>query len=124
MKESLDRFGEFVIENLFDQGISKFQRLSNGEMKTPSLKTLQEELKSFNEKELEIIQKLVIEVMTSSTHDLLFAIQESAELDDGIQIKVNNKNVAELSDGLHGEIFTEKGWIKKYSVFKDFYKEE
>jgi len=62
--------------------------------------------------------------MTSSTHDFLFAIQEQADFEEDIQLNVANKNVAELSDGLHGEIFSESGWIKKYSAFKDLYEEK
>ncbi|MBI9056213.1 hypothetical protein L3049_10045 [Labilibaculum sp. DW002] len=121
MKKPLDTFGRFIIENLFDQGIRKFQRLSNEEIKTPSLLTLQQNLRTFNKNEIEIIQELIIEIMTSSTHDFLFAIQEQTDLDENIQMNVENENVADLSDGLHGEIFTESGWVKKYSAFKDLY---
>jgi len=124
MKKSLDTFGRFVIENLFDQGVRKFQQLSNGEVNSPSLRTLQQDLGEFNNKEIEIIQKLILEIMTSSTHDFLFAIQEQADFEEDIQLNVANKNVAELSDGLHGEIFSESGWIKKYSAFKDLYEEK
>jgi len=48
MKKSLDTFGRFVIENLFDQGVRKFQQLSNGEVNSPSLRTLQQDLGEFN----------------------------------------------------------------------------
>lgn len=113
-----------MIENLFDQGLRKFQRLSNGEVNSPSLLTLKQNLEAFNKKEIEIIQKLILEIMTSSIHDFLYAVQEQTDLDEYIQVNVANENIAELSDGLHGEIFSESGWIKKYSSFKDLYEEK
>ena len=30
---------------------------------------------------------------------------------------VDGKSVADLTDGLHGELFTEEGWLSKYSAF-------
>ena len=121
MDNSLYKFGGFIIKHLFDKGFYKFIRLKKGEFNAPSLLDLQTDLKKFNDNEIDIIQTLVLEIMTSSMHDFLFAIQE---FEDDIKINVNNENVAKLSDGLHGEIFTDDGWIKKYSDFKKLYKEE
>jgi len=120
MKAPLDQFGQFVIQNLFDKGINQFQRLAHGEIKAPELLTLQQELKRFNKQEIAIIQKLIIEIMESSMHDFLFAIQERSEAENDIQITVEQHNIAEQSDGLHGEMFGENGWMKKYSNFKEF----
>jgi hypothetical protein len=50
-------------------------------------------------------------------HDLLFAFQEAHDRNTGIEIMVDGKPIAELSDGLHGEIFGETGWIVRYSEF-------
>lgn len=50
--------------------------------------------------------------------DLLFAIQENNALVDRLKIIINNENVANLSDGLHGEIFHQNGWIQRIRKYK------
>ena len=107
----LDTFGKLLVENYIDSGLDKFQELTNGKIKAHSLKKLQEQLKLFDDNEIEIIKDLLSEILVSTTHDFLFSIQEN-----DIQIIVDNHNVEKLSDGLHGELFTEDGWIKKFST--------
>ena len=124
MDQSLDKFGEFVIKNLLDQGIDKFKRLSNGEIEAPSLQGLQQDSQSFNAKDMEVVQRLIVEIMTSTTHDFLYALQERAELKEDIQITVDNNSITELSDGIQGELFSDNGWIKRYSSYGDLYKEK
>ena len=48
-------------------------------------------------------------------HDLLFAFQEHHDCGEGIEIMVEGKPIAELSDGLHGEIFGDEGWMVRFS---------
>jgi hypothetical protein len=50
-------------------------------------------------------------------HDLLFAIQEHAEAGGSVRVLVDGQEVATLSDGLHGEIFSDKGWIARFSKY-------
>ena len=48
-------------------------------------------------------------------HDILFALQESHDCKSGIEIMVDGTAVGEHSDGLHGEIFGDEGWIVRFS---------
>ena len=45
---------------------------------------------------------------------LLFLFEEYPEWK---LIDENQNNLAELSDGLSGELYTENGWIKKFSSY-------
>ena len=47
-------------------------------------------------------------------HDFLFALQKI----DDIQILVDGQNIVELSDGIHGEAYSDEGWFAKYSRHK------
>ena len=42
-------------------------------------------------------------------HDLLVGFVEAHDMEEGIEVFVDGENVVELSDGLHGEQFTENG---------------
>jgi hypothetical protein len=50
-------------------------------------------------------------------HDLLFALQEESDAEGAVRVYVNGDEVAKLSDGLHGEIFGDDGWIARYSEY-------
>lgn len=118
MDESLEKFGKIIIENLRDKQIDFYRGLLTEKWKAEDLKDLQKKLKTIDKKDKETINDLVDELLTHAIHDLLFAIQENHDLENGLEILVDNKNVAELSDGLHGEIFSDDGWIQKFSKYK------
>ena len=40
------------------------------------------------------------------------------DFDNDIQIIVDSENVVELSDGIHGEAYSEKSWYAKYSKYE------
>lgn len=113
----LDKFGRFIVENMRDKGIDNYDKLAKGLWKTPSLQSLQEDLKQFDENQLSIIRQCVGSSIDTAIHDFLFALQESTDLGQGIEVIVDKTNIAELSDGLHGEPFGEDGWYAKYSAY-------
>jgi hypothetical protein len=116
--DPLDRFGEFIVANLRDKAINFYIGLEKGHWKAPSLKPLQEKMKGFSEEQLAVIRECVVQTIDDSIHDFLFALQENHDTLNDIQILVNGENVAELSDGLHGEPYTEDGWYARFSKYK------
>ena len=113
----LDKFGKFIVENMRDKGIEFYENLAQGLWKAPSLKLLQEELKQFDEEQLSIIRQCIVSSIDNSVHDFLFALQESSDMNNDVQIVIDGHNIGELSDGLQGELYTEDGWYSKYSDF-------
>ncbi|MEM7084213.1 MAG: hypothetical protein AAF465_15900 [Pseudomonadota bacterium] len=49
-------------------------------------------------------------------HDFLFALEEKR---NDVSVFVGQCNVAEMSDGLQGEIFTEDGWYERFSQHRE-----
>jgi len=118
MNKPLDKFGKIIIDNLRDKQIDYFKGLLEDKWKAEDLKELQQKLKQFNQEERKILNELIENILTHSIHDFLFSIQENSDLDKGLEILIDNENVATLSDGLHGEIFGDEGWIQKFSKYK------
>lgn len=114
--EILEKFGKFFIENSFNNGMWKLDNLISGELK--AYKKLQNEIKSLNKKQIETLKKCVVVALNATLHDLLFAFQEAHDLEKGIEITIDEKNIAELSDGLNGELYSDEGWFAKYSSYK------
>jgi len=113
--ESLDTFGSFFVKNFRDKSLDNLQGLLDGHWKAGELQSLQEKLSSFSPNERTTVRELVETLLTHAMHDLLFAFQEYHDCDSGIEITVNDAHVAAMSDGLHGEIFGEDGWIVRFS---------
>ncbi|MFC0779273.1 hypothetical protein [Flavobacterium sp. HJSW_4] len=114
---SLELFGDFLVKNLRDKGIKNAETLLNNKSKSPSLLKLQSELNNFSEPQKALIKEVVIKSIDTAIHDFLFAIQELSDFENNIQILVNGQNIVELSDGIHGESFSDDGWNAKYSEY-------
>lgn len=113
IENKLDKFGKFIVDNLRDKGISFAELLLIGHWKATSLQNLHNELGKLSDSQKEAVKKAVISAMDSAIHDFLFALQEQEE----IQIMTDGENVVELSDGIHGEQFSEEGWFAKFSKY-------
>lgn len=108
------KFGKFIVENLRDKGIDFAEELLRKHWKASSLIDIQNELATLNDTQKIAFIKAVTETIDSAMHDFLFALQEIND----IQILVDGQNIVELSDGIHGEAYSDEGWFAKYSRHK------
>jgi hypothetical protein len=114
--KDLDIWGKLVMERLRDEAISFGDGMQRGHWKAPGLKNLQKDLKKFGKAEAGIVRRAIRASIDSGIHAFLFALQEAG--DQGkVEIRINGKSITELSDGLHGELFTPKGWQARFSEF-------
>lgn len=113
----LDRFGEFFVRNTRDKMLFDLEMLLRGAWKAPGLQDLQRKISRFSEDEKGIIREMVEHIATGGMHDLLFALQAQADADGVIRVFVDGAEPAKLSDGMHGEIFGEDGWISRFSEY-------
>lgn len=116
--EALDKFGELIVKRCRDRGIFYAEGLLKNHWKAPSLKKLQSHLSTLPQADKDAFLEAVISTIDTTIHDLLFAIQENSDNEDDIQIIVDGKNIAKISDGLHGEAYSDEGWYAKYSKYK------
>jgi hypothetical protein len=119
MKE-LDTFGQFIIKNLFDNPISFYSMLENGQWKDEASQRLYEKIKLLPTDSKDLIHQIIIHMLMNSLHDFLSALQESHDLQKGIEIMINDTSIAGKTDDmqagmLQGEIFD---WIDRFSEFK------
>ena len=118
MKDSppVEKFGKFIVENLRDKGIDFAEGLTKRRWKAPSLLEMQSEIAGLAEPQRTAFIEAITRTVDSAMHDFLFALQERKD----IQIVVDGKNIVELSDGIHGEAYSDEGWFAKYSRHKTY----
>ena len=117
--QPLDKFGQFVVEHLRDDPLRYFDKLVAGEWKAPALKELQAKLGKLTAAQTKPVRECVESVLTNQLHDFLFAVVEANNRNQGLTITMDGENVVEASDGLHGEPFTDEGWIARFSAFPE-----
>jgi len=116
LMSNLDKFGKLIAEDLRDSALNRCLDIETGTIKSDDCLELTKELSQFTESQLQIINRLVTKCIDTGIHDFLFAIEEAQ---DELPILVNGDNIAEKSDGLQGELFTEDGWYERFSEHKE-----
>ena len=115
MGPEADRFGAFVMANLRDKAIDFFDGLSCGRWKSARTQPLQAALAAMTFEQRAVVRRCVIAAVDAGLHDFLFALGEVHDRTKGIAVLVDGRNVAEQSDGLHGELFSDDGWFARHS---------
>jgi hypothetical protein len=110
-----DRFGAFVVANFRDAAINFFDGLARASWKSPRVQGLQAALAALTPEQRAVVRRCVIEAVDDGLHDFLFALQEAHNRGDGIAVMVDGQNVADQSDGLPAELFSDEGWLARYS---------
>jgi hypothetical protein len=117
-KNILEEFGREFIEFVRDNAIFAFNSIVKGHMKDNQSKLLHDEIsKNLDEKQLDLVRKLITNNVDEMLHQFLWMFEQSSKFK--LYYEENGKliNLNELSDGLSGELYTEDGWIQKFSKY-------
>lgn len=111
MNNNLDEFGEIFISEVRDRTIRIFDKTINGFMKSASSQALYHEVQKLDDSQRELIKKIISRVTDLCLHNMLCMFEDY----DNMNLLMYGDNIKEVSDGLAGELYTEDGWIEKYS---------
>lgn len=117
MLDPLSKFGQFLMANLRDPGIEYYDHLAKKHWKAPGLQKLQHDLDKLADDQKATVRRCVVSAIDHALHDFLFKLHEIADFDNDIQVHVDGQNIAAISDGLAGELFSDEGWMAKYSNY-------
>ena len=113
----LDYFGNKLMKEVRDETISSLDMMVEGKMKSITAQQVREKIATFNEEQIMTIKWLIPKITDLSLHNLLTMIEQN----DDIKVMVGENDIKEDSDGLEGELYTEDGWINRFS--KERYEE-
>ena len=99
ISDALDTFGQFLMENLRDKAIGYYDGLERGHWKAPSLQPLQADMQSLDVRERDILRRCVISVVDDAIHDFLFKLQEQADFEHRIEVRVDGLNIENQGEG-------------------------
>ena len=111
MDDVLNYFGEILIRDVRDKTIHRFDMRINGKMQDENSQELFEKVSKLNEDSIRLIGEIIPQVVDLSIHNMLCMFEENME----IEVRVENECISEITDGLAGELYSEDGWIQKFS---------
>lgn len=115
-KHAVDLFGEYLIKKVRDEAIDDWEGISSGKMKDKESQKIFQTLKSFNSEQLEFITKLFPKIVDTTLHHLMWSLEQEEAINVVVKLDENLLiNIRGASDGLAGELYTEDGWISRYS---------
>lgn len=107
----LDEFGKIFIEEIRDISIEDMDKMIEGTMKGEDSKIIFEKILNFTDEQKDILKFVVSITVDKVLDSFLFMIEQH----ENIGLLYKGINLNEESDGLSGELYTEDGWIQKYT---------
>ncbi|NQX66670.1 epimerase [Paenibacillus alba] len=114
-KKHLDTFGEILINKVRDVAIHNWDNIIDGNMKGQRAKEIREKLSIFNDEQIEVLKDVFPMVVDSTLHHLLRTLEQEDAIELSVEVEQKAKRIRDISDGLAGELYTEDGWIMRFS---------
>lgn len=115
----LDEVGKLFVSNFVDKPLDTFHSQVAGKGRAPDLQAYRRALGQLDSRTIKLMEHAIRESLVQGIHDFLFALKQRTEFENDIHLLVNGKNIVDLSDGIHGELFTEDGWLSRFSKYGD-----
>ncbi len=117
-EDLLSKFGEDFTVNVRDRVIGIYDKIVTGKMKSKEDLQLSEKLKKLNKEERDITREVVINCIDMVLHEMLDYMSDNEEVGIYFVDGMSLINASDISDGLAGELYSEDGWLEKYSKYK------
>ena len=114
-KAALDKFGHLLMRNVRDEAIIDWEMIIDGRMEGDLAEKIREVLRNVSETDKNVLLQLIPGVVDTVLHHLLWTTEQQSDLQVGIKIDDRIEELRNISDGLPGELYTDDGWIARYS---------
>jgi hypothetical protein len=115
-KHALDFFGQILIERIRDEAIDDWERIFQGKTRDSESKKIFETISTFSPEQVQFILNLFPKIVDTTLHHLLWTFEQEENMNISVRAEENAYfNIRDISDGLAGELYTEDGWISRFS---------
>jgi hypothetical protein len=116
----LDEFGKSVMSDVRDDAIDFLEKLIAGKMADATSKDLRRRLPQLEPAGREAIGELLVAAVDATIARMLNYFEENdVEVTIRDAADGSRRDIRKLSDGLVGELYTQDGWIAKFSKYKN-----
>ncbi len=118
MNEMLDEFGKIFVKDVRDRTIADIDMLISGKYRSERAKKISCMFEDLNLSAKSFTNNIIPIIVDYCLHNMMEMFEQHEE----IELKMEGENLTQISDGLAGELYTEDGWIQKYT--KERYEED
>ena len=112
---ALDRFGQLLMKKVRDEAVTDWKMIIDGRMKGESAEKVRALLRDVSDTDKKLVLQLIPGVVDTVLHHLLLAAEQEADLQLGMKMKDGIEELRDISDGLPGELYSDEGWISRFS---------
>jgi len=112
----LDRFGRLLMSEVRDRSIRHWKMIAEGSMKGEEALRLHEQFSQMTSHDQDVAMMCAPQIIDIVLHNLLAMFNQEEDLE--VSLKLGDGIVPSLrdaSDGLCGELYSEEGWIARFS---------
>lgn len=115
-QQALDHFGELLMRRVRDEVIDDWDMIINGRMRGESAQHVRAKLSAFGPHQVDVLRWLIPQIVDTTLHDLLWWLEQEKSVDVAVKTPSGViPSIREVSDGLAGELYTDRGWIARFS---------
>lgn len=112
----LNKFGYLLMTRVRDESIDHWRMIVSGKMKGERAVKLRQDLEKWGAAAEHAISEFVPHIVDTTLHNLLVLIEQEESLKLAVEDRgVRMNDIRELSDGLAGELYSDQGWISRFS---------
>lgn len=112
--KKLEAFGQAFMNQVRDDVIAQLEMVLEGKAKAPYLQDLVQGVSNMSPEDQAVCLKLVLLGIDKSLARTLSFFEDGAS-DYQIAPETGGETISTLSDGLSGELYTEDGWVHRFS---------
>jgi hypothetical protein len=113
--KALDFFGQLLMTKVRDEAIWDWKMIISGQMKGEKSENVRRAWK-WPPEDKALFLSLLPEIVDRVLHDLLWMFEQNEHVRIAVDLPDDNvENLNAISDGLAGELYSEEGWIARFS---------
>jgi len=120
-RELLEEAGSQIISFVRDDALAQLDQLLAGTLRPAEYRSLSGRLASLSSGDLATLREVAVRMVDTTIHDFLWLLEGEAALE--LARRLSNGSLVSLSqqsDGLAAELYSDNGWICKYSRYPTF----
>lgn len=115
-RNPLDIVGEFLMLRVRDKSIEDWEKILDGRMKGQMAEKVRQEFSDSGSEVPDVVKHMVPRIVDTVLHHLLWTLEQEQTINLSIEADGTiTPSIREVSDGLSGELYGERGWIVKFS---------
>jgi hypothetical protein len=117
----LNRFAETMIQQVRDETIDLWDRSLSGRMRDEDSLKATQVIATLSPEQKALVDWMVVRMVDSTIHHWLWMLEQEEDTQVVQYIaEGDGANIAEISDGLCGEMYGDEGWIARYSKERSY----